>query len=364
LFFHNLDDVFLALLSRFSGKISPIEFRFYLIIKLIPITNYPRKGKKMRILSQPKPLSINGSYLLTRIKLLISNYGLLYLMMLPGLVYYIIFRYAPMYGVVIAFKDYKILQGIMGSPWIGFQYFLELFHSPYFSRIFTNSLIISTLKLVFAFSPPIILALMLNDVRLAGFKRAVQTATYLPYFISWVIVYGILLIFLSPGSGLVNQYIKEAGGSPIPFMTDKTWFIVIILVSAIWKSAGMGAVVYLAALSGISPELYESATMDGANKAQQTWYISLPGIQKVIVLLLIISLGYILDAGFDQIYIFYNPQVYQVADIIDTWVFRNGIEQFHFSIATAAGLFKSVIGLFLIFLSNIVAKRATGSGIW
>lgn len=318
----------------------------------------------MRSISQAKPIAINGPYLLTRIKLHISAFGLLYLMLLPGLVYYVIFRYGPMYGVVIAFKDYKILQGVLASPWVGFKYFQELFNSPFFLRIFFNSLFISILKLIFAFPPPIILALMLNDIRLAGFKRAVQTATYLPYFISWVIVYGILLIFLSQGSGLVNQFIKQAGGSAIPFMTDKTWFIVIIIGSAIWKSAGMGAVVYLAALSGISPELYEAAIMDGANKLQQTWYISLPGIQKVIVLLLIISLGYILDAGFDQIYIFYNPQVYQVADIIDTWVFRNGIEQFHFSIATAAGLFKSIIGLFLIFISNIVAKRATGSGIW
>jgi putative aldouronate transport system permease protein len=288
----------------------------------------------------------------------------LYLMLLPGIIYYLVFRYGPIYGVVIAFKDFRVLDGIMASPWVGFKHFEALFSSPYFGRIMKNTLTISLLKLIVGFPPPIILALMLNEVRIKRLKKLIQTVSYLPHFLSWIVISGILFAFLAPGSGLINHWIKNAGGQVIPFMMDKTWFLLVIVLSSVWKEVGWGAIVYLAALSGISPDLYEAATMDGASRVQQMWYISIPGMQPVIILMLILRLGYLLNAGFEQIYILYNPLVYEVADIIDTWVFRNGIEQFRFSLATATGVFKSVIGMALLLTSNKLAKQWSDQGIW
>lgn len=285
-------------------------------------------------------------------------------MLIPGIIYYLVFRYLPMAGLVMAFQDYKLSLGIFGSPWVGIGNFQEIFNGPFFSRILWNSFYISFLKLLFGFPAPIILALSLNEVRVRWFKQTIQTSTFLPYFLSWVIIYGMVLALVSPSIGLINLAIKGLGGEPINFLTDKTWFLVVVVSSSVWAATGYGAVIYLAALSNISPDLYEAATIDGASKLQQIRYISLPGILPVMVLLLIINLGYILDAGFDQIYIFYNPQVYPVADIIDTWVFRNGIEQLRFGISVAMGLFRSGIGLVLVLLAHTVAKRLTGHGIW
>lgn len=299
-----------------------------------------------------------------RIKMFLQRWGWLYAMLLPGIIYFIIFRYGPIYGISIAFKDFRILDGIFGSPWVGFEHFEKLFSSPTFIRIVRNTLTISLLKLVVGFPPAIILALMLNELRFARLKKFIQTVSYLPHFLSWVIIYGILIALLAPGNGLVNNLIRSAGGTAIPFLTDKTWFVVVLVLSDIWKEVGFGAIIYLAALAGINPELYEAATVDGANRFQHIRYISIPGISLVIVLMLVLRLGYLLDAGFEQIYILYNPQVYSAADIIDTWVFRNGIEQFRFEIATAANLFKSVIGLALVLTSNKLAKTWTGAGIW
>jgi putative aldouronate transport system permease protein len=294
----------------------------------------------------------------------ITQYWLLYLMLVPGIIYYIVFRYIPMAGLVMAFEDYKIAAGVFGSPWVGFKHFHDIFTGPFFGRILFNSFYISFLKLLFGFPAPIVLALMLNEIRRAWFKRTIQTMTYLPYFLSWVIIYGIVLALLSPSSGLVNEQIKALGGQPKNFLTDDFWFIVVLVVSSVWASVGYGAVIYLAALSNISPELYEAATIDGASRLQQVRHISLPGIKPVMILLLILSLGSILDADFSQIYIFYNPQVYQVADIIDTWVFRNGVEQLRIGLATAMGLFRSVVGLVLVLSAHTIAKKLTGSGLW
>lgn len=299
-----------------------------------------------------------------RARVSFSRWGALYLMMLPGIVYYLVFRYGPIYGIVIAFKDFQVFEGILGSPWVGFEHFRTLFSSPFFARVLRNTLTISFLKVLIGFPPPIILALMLNELRRPGLRRTIQTVTYLPHFLSWVIISGILFAFLSPGSGLINNWIKAAGGQPIHFMTEDFWFVVIIVVSQIWKEVGWGAIIYLAALSGIDPNLYEAATIDGANRWQQIGHISIPGIASVIVLLFILRLGHMMDAGFEQIYILYNPQVYEVADIIDTWVFRNGIEQFRFSLATATGFFKSIVGLVLILVSNKLATKWVGHGIW
>jgi putative aldouronate transport system permease protein len=294
----------------------------------------------------------------------VSKWWVLFLMMLPGIVYYIIFRYGPMYGVIIAFKDYRILDGMAASPWVGFKHFNALFKSPMFGRIIRNTLVISFLKLCIGFPPPIILALLLNELRIPRLKKIIQTVTYLPHFLSWVIISGILIALFSPGDGLVNNWLKLAGQTPISFLTEKYWFVAVLVFSEIWKEVGWGAIIYLAALSGINPELYEAATIDGATRGQQILHVSLPSIIPVIILMFILRLGRILDAGFEQIYILYSPQVYEVSDIIDTWVFRNGIEQFRFSVATATGLFKSAIGLVLIVGSNKLIKTLTGNGIW
>lgn len=311
-----------------------------------------------------RPTSVSSRPFFVRVREFMGKWGYLYLLMLPGILYFLVFRYWPIYGLVIAFKDFRVFDGITASPWVGLEHFEALFANPLFMRSIRNTLVISILKLFFGFAPPIILALMLNEVRWSKFKRSVQTVSYLPHFLSWIIIYGILLALLSPGQGLINQWIKAAGGQVIPFMTSGPWFLVVVVASDIWKDVGWGAIIYLAALAGINPSLYEAATLDGANRLQQVRYISLPGIQPVIVLLLILRLGYMLDAGFEQIYILYNPLVYNVGDILDTWIFRNGIEQFRFSIATAASLLRSVVGFALVMSANWFAKRWAGQGIW
>lgn len=308
--------------------------------------------------------SSSSRTLLDRVREFSGKWGYLYLLMLPGIIYFLIFRYWPIYGLVIAFKDFRVFDGIMASPWVGMVHFEALFANPLFMRSIWNTVVISLLKLIFGFAPPIILALMLNEVRWSKFKRTVQTVSYLPHFLSWIIIYGILIALLSPGQGLINQWVKAAGSQPIPFMTSGPWFLGVVVASDIWKDVGWGAIIFLAALAGVNPSLYEAATLDGANRLQQMRHISLPGILPVIVLLFILRLGQMLDAGFEQIYILYNPLVYNVGDILDTWIFRNGIEQFRFSIATAASLLRSLVGFALVITANWTAKRWTGQGIW
>jgi putative aldouronate transport system permease protein len=288
-----------------------------------------------------------------------------YLMLLPGVLYYVIFRYIPMYGVIIAFKDFQILDGIVGSGWADpwYKHFQTFFNSPYFGQLMINTFVISIYKLVFGMAPPIVMALLLNECRVRWFKTVVQTVTYMPHFLSWVIIYGILIALLSQNSGIVNRWIEEAGGSSIGFMTSVEYFRAILVTSEVWKDLGWGAIIYLAAMTSIDPTLYEAARVDGANRLRAIWHITLPGIRNVIMLLLILKLGHIMDAGFDQIYILYNIQVYQVADILDTWVFRTGLQQLNFSLGAAVGLFKSLIGLVLVLGSNYLSKK-WGEGIW
>lgn len=288
-----------------------------------------------------------------------------YLMLLPGLIYYVIFKYIPMYGVIIAFKDYQILDGILGSHWANpwYKHFQTFFNSPYFSQLLVNTLLISIYKLVFGMVPPIVMALLLNECRLRWFKSVVQTLTYMPHFLSWVIIYGILIALLSQNSGIVNNWIEDAGGNAIGFMSSVDYFRTILVSSEVWKDLGWGAIIYLAAMTAIDPTLYEAARVDGASRVRMIWHITLPGIRTVIVLMLILKLGHIMDAGFDQIYILYNVQVYEVADILDTWVFRTGLQQLNFSLAAAVGLFKSVIGLVLVLGSNQLSKK-WGEGVW
>jgi putative aldouronate transport system permease protein len=290
---------------------------------------------------------------------------MVYLMLLPGLLYFAIFRYGPLYEAQIAFKDFQPLLGVEASPWIGFQNFGAFFKSYYFSQLISNTLVISTAKLIFGLPPAIILALALSEIRhFPRLARLTQTMSYLPHFLSWIVIFGILLGLFSPSTGLVNSAISNAGGQPIGFLTDPNWFRVIVVSSDIWKETGWGAILYLAALLAVDPAQYEAAAIDGASRIQRIIHVSLPNIKDVIVLVTLLRLGSILDAGFTQIFALYSLPVYSVGDIIDTWVYREGILNAQFSLATAVGLFKGLIGLCLIFVANRVAKRFAGTGLY
>ncbi|WP_054949764.1 ABC transporter permease [Numidum massiliense] len=293
----------------------------------------------------------------------VYRYRWYYVMMLPGLLYFLIYHYIPMGGVIIAFKDYNLFKGVWSSPWVGFNHFKEIFTSPDIYRTISNTLIISFYRIVFGMIPDVLLAIVLNEIRVRWFKRTVQTITYGPYFLSWVIVYSLVFAFLAPDSGLVNTFFKNFDLQTIDFLTVKEYFRTILVSSDVWKSTGFGAIIYLASLAAIDPHLYEAAVVDGASRWRQIWHITLPGIRNVFILLLVLRIGHIMDAGFEQVYIFLNSRVYETGDIIDTWVFRRGLEQLQFSIATAVGLFKGVIGLILIIGANRIAKRF-GGGIW
>ncbi len=287
-----------------------------------------------------------------------------YLMILPGIAFFITFRYLPLGGVTLAFKKYQVLEGIWGSPWIGFKHFEILFNSYYFSNILTNTLVISFLKSSFGMISSLLLAILLNEVRVAWFKRLIQTLTYLPHFLSWVVISGILLSLLSPAGGLINAFlVNQLQMQPIAFLTAPEWFRMVLVGSELWKNLGWNAIIFLAALTGISPTLYEAAAVDGASRLQRIWHITLPGILPVVGLVALLNIGSIMNAGFEQVFVLYNPAVYDVSDIIDTWVYRQGLQNFQLELATAVGLFQGVIGFFLIMTTNWIAKKTTGNGI-
>lgn len=288
----------------------------------------------------------------------------LYVMLLPGLIYFVLFRYWPLWNAQIAFKDFKPLLGVEGSPIIGFKHFVTFFNSFYFSQLITNTLVFSLMKLILGMPVAIILALSIYESIFKRMARLVQTISYLPHFLSWVIMFGILLVILSPGEGLINEIIKARGGEPIAFLTSPGWFRVVVIGSDIWKETGWSTIIYLAALMAIDPTLFEAAAVDGASRLQRIWHISLPGIASTVVVVTLLRLGNILDAGFHQIFVLYSLPVYSVGDIIDTWVYRQGILEFQFSLATAVGLFKGTIGLLLVLFSNRLAKRLTGAGLY
>lgn len=294
----------------------------------------------------------------------LKKYSWLYIMIIPPLAYFIVFQYWPLWNAQIAFKDFKPLLGVLRSPFTGFDHFITFFNSYYFEQLIGNTLIISFLKLIVGIPAAIILALALYETAFKRLAGLVQTIAYLPHFLSWVIMFGILLMLLSPSTGLVNDIIEAAGGKPIAFLTSPDWFRFIVVISDVWKEMGWGTIIYLAALLGIDPTLYEAAAVDGASRLQRIWYISVPGILPVVAIVTMLRLGHILNAGFNQIFILYSLPVYSVGDIIDTWVYRQGILEFQFSLATAVGLFKGVIGLVLVVISNKVVKRLGGSGLY
>lgn len=288
----------------------------------------------------------------------------LMILFLPGLAYFLIFHYFPIYGVTIAFKDFQVLKGINGSPWIGFQHFEDLFALNGFWQVFRNTLIISFYKLVFGFPAPIIFALLLNELRSMFFKRFIQTVSYLPHFVSWVILSGIFIQFLSPSMGPINIALKAIGLEPIYFLADSSWFRSVLVSTDVWKDLGWGAIIYLAALSGINPDLYEASTVDGANRWDQMWHITLPGIVPVVVIMFIFAVGKLLSDDFDQVFNLYNPAVYDVGDVLSTYTYRSGLESMQFSFATAIGLFKNVISFALIIIVNQISKKFSEYSLW
>lgn len=296
----------------------------------------------------------------------INKHKALLLMFLPGLLYFIVFKYVPMAGIVVAFQDYNFMQGILGSDWVGFRHFARLLDDPMFARVLRNTVLISMYRLVFEFPAPIVFALLLNELRKSVFKRWVQTISYLPHFISWVVIAGLLNVFFSPSYGIVNWALQITGSKPIFFMASQEWFVPILIMSNIWKELGWEAVVYLAALSGIDASLYEAAEMDGASKWRQALAITLPSIAPVIAVMLILRVGHILDAGFDQVFNLYSPMVYEVGDILDTFVYRLAMVDMDYSFGAAVGLFKSAVGLLMIVVVNGVIRRLTRGeqGVW
>lgn len=280
----------------------------------------------------------------------------LYLLLLPGVIWLILFKYVPMYGLVIAFKDYNIFQGIAASPWVGWANFLDFFSYDKFWVLLKNTLLISGYKILFGFPFPILVALMLNEVRSNLFKRSIQTVVYFPHFLSWVIVGGLVITLLSP-DGLVNSIITLLGGESRMWIAKSDYFRGILVASDIWKEAGWGTVVYMAALAGISVEMYEAALIDGASRLQKIWYITIPSILPTIVILLILRMGSVMEAGFEQVLILQNTNVLDVGDIIDTYVYRVGLVQRKYSYSAAVGFFKSLINLVLILGTNYTAKK-------
>lgn len=292
------------------------------------------------------------------------KYWQLAIMLLPAVVFYIVFKYIPIYGVIIAFKDYRFNLGILGSPWVGFDNFIELFSVPSFREVLSNTIIISSYKLLTGFPAPIIFAILLNEMRLHRYKKVVQTISYLPHFLSWVILGGIFYQFLSPSDGPVNIVLKQLGLKPIFFLADVRWFRTILILTSIWKDFGWSSIIYLAALSRIDTELYEAAQIDGANRFQRIIHITLPGLTPVITIMLIFATGKLINDDFDQIFNLYNPAVYKVGDVLSTYTYRVGLVQMRYSFATAVGLFKNLISFILVLVTNSITKRINEYGLW
>ena len=283
--------------------------------------------------------------------------------LIPG-VLLLVFKYVPMYGVIIAFKDFRIGSGIWGSPWNNFDHFLLAFTNPYFARILRNTIVISLLRIVFGFPAPIILALLINELRWMPFKRTIQSISYLPHFMSWVVLAGMMFEILSPQRGIVGYVYSLLGREAPNLLASTALFRPMLIGTQIWKEVGWGTVIYLAAIAGIDPQLYESANIDGANRLQRALHITVPSLIPVIIILFILRIGDMLDAGFDQIFNMYNPLVYEVADIVDTYVYRVGLIDRRYDFSAAVGLFKNVVGVILLIGTNMVVRRYSEYGIW
>ena len=287
-----------------------------------------------------------------------------YIMLIPGILFFLVFCYGPMYGLVIAFQDFYPLRGISGSDFVGLKHFRELFTNPFFLSVLRNTLIISFYKLLICFPAPIIFCLALNEIKSHGFKKAVQSISYLPHFISWVVVSGIFLEFLSPSRGPINILLKELGFEPIFFVADPKYFRAVLVITDMWKSVGWGSIVYLAAITNVDPALYEAAEMDGAGRIKQILHVTLPSTMPIITVMFIMESGKILNDSFQQVYNFLTPTTYGVGDVISTFVYRMGIQNMQYSFTTAVDLFKNTISFILVVITNAIARKTSDYGLW
>ncbi len=288
----------------------------------------------------------------------------LILMVLPVVIHFLIFKYYPMYGNIIAFKNYSPVLGINGSHWAGLKYFEQFFNSPYFFRVIRNTVLISLYSLLWGFPIPVLFALLTNELRNGAYRRVVQSLSYIPYFISTVVVAGMLFNFLSPSTGIVNTVIRAFGGEPVHFLMEPEWFRTVFIASGIWQGFGWSSIVYIAALAGVSPELYEAATMDGAGRLQKIWHVSIPSILPTIVITLILNIGSFMSVGYEKIILLYNPVTMEVADVISSYVYRVGLVESNTSLGAAVGLFNAAINLVLVWSANRVARKISNVSLW
>ncbi len=324
---------------------------------------------KSQVIEQPK--QTNGKSMMDRFIAYIKKLGsdlvrdrYLYLLLIPFVAFFLIFKYKPMYGLQIAFKDYSLFKGIKGSPWIGFENFRIFFKSPHFYRVLKNTLMINAYGLLFGFPIPIILALLFNEVKNEKFKKITQTLTYLPHFVSIVVVAGLVVNFLSPTHGMVNYVIEKMGGEKIYFLIKPEYFRSIFTGMNIWKESGFGAVIYIAALAGVDPQLYEAAVVDGANKWKQLLHVTIPGILPTVTIMLILRIGKMLEVGYEAILLLYQPATYETADVISTYVYRAAMEQGNYAMATAVELFNSLIAILLVYGANKFSKKFSETSLW
>ena len=285
-------------------------------------------------------------------------------MLLPVVIFFAVCSYYPLYGILIAFKDYSISRGILGSPWAGLRYFRQFFSSPYFGRLLRNTVLISVYSLLWGFPVPILFALLLNEFKDGKFKRVIQTVSYLPHFISLVVICGILIDIFSPQGGVVNSLLYSLTGKRINFFGEPEWFRTMYVGSGVWQEFGWNSIIYLAAITGINPDLYEAARIDGAGRLRQIWHVTLPGIKPTILTLLILNLGNIMSVGYEKIILLYSPTTYETADVISTYVYRTGLLSQQYSYAGAVGLFNSAINIAILVLCNFAGKKLFGVGIW
>lgn len=288
----------------------------------------------------------------------------LLILFIPCVAFYLIFRYGPLYGLIIAFKDYSVWNGILGSDWVGLKHFVKFFSSNDFILLFKNTLLLGFYALIFGFPFPIILAVLLNEVRLKWFKKSVQTFTYLPSFLSVVIISSMVIDFLSPSSGMINKLIAMLGFEKIYFLIMPEWFRTIYVVSDIWAHMGYEAIIYLAAIAGISPTLYEAARVDGASRLRRMWHITIPSILPTILIMLIMKVGNMMRIGYEKVLLLYTPTTYEVADVFSTFVYRKGLLETNYSYAAAVGMFEALVAMFMILSANYFSRKLGGKGLW
>lgn len=313
-----------------------------------------------RIIVRKKPIKDRAIILLDHFK----REWQIYAMLAPTIIWFLVFLYKPMYGLQIAFKDYSIFRGVAASPWVGFEHFETLFSNDQFLRAVSNTIKISALNLIFGFPAPIILALMFNELLNATYKRTAQTIVYLPHFISSVIIAGIVVTAFSPTAGIVNTIMQWFGLDPVYFLTKPEWFRPIFVGTGIWQEAGFGSIVFLAAIAGVNPSLYESAVVDGANRWQMMWKITLPSILPTILIMLIIRIGNIMEVSFELVLLLYQPATYSTADVVNTWVYRQGLQSGQYDFAAAAGLFNAVVAFVLVMTANTLSRRYSRTSLW